>query len=271
MGVLKIGVIAVGYNCDKFFPQVLAAWSYLKKGLVSEWGQRLVEPDPRFDIKIAFTTALFKEYAELGGTYQNEATEKYLKTFVDSGVIDSASIVKTPIVDFQARNVAWNYLKQFDLDLVWQLDADEIYAVSDILNALEFIQKNPWVDWYRVNFKNFVGDTQHYIEGFCPPRIHWVKKNGGLKEWYWDNDVIYANGRKSVECSNLAIPPNKTFVPHFSWCGSDDFLEKKVKYQHKVLGCCSYRINPETRKLEFDKDYFAKIGAPVPELKHINA
>jgi hypothetical protein len=245
--MLKIGIIAVGYQ-SKYIISSLAPWLELKYNTKKYTNLDL-------DIKICTCSALFKERWEAGETYNNDKNDEYL---LNNKLIDKHIIVKHPIIDFESRNYCLEYLRQFNLDLIWQLDfGDEIYSINQIINIIKFINKNKFVDWFYINFKNFIGDENHYVEGFAPPRIHWFNKHGGVNKFVWDNDLVYIDGIHSNDSkiSKLIIPKNIAHVIHYSWCGDKEFLIKKIEYQKKCLGTCSYQWNYNENKIEFNKDY----------------
>lgn len=251
---IKIGVVAVGYQCEQYLDKVLEPWINLK----------LKSTD--LDIKICATTALFKEKHELGFKYDNKTTEDILSNYKKNKCIDEFVVVKEPILDFESRNYCWRYLCDFDLDLTWQLDLfDELYTEENIFRILTYIKNNEFVDWYRVNFKNYIGDTKHYIEGFAPPRIHWVNRNGGIDKWYWDNNLQYKNKKRDIEVTSVTIPKHIAMVKHYSWCGSAEFLKAKIAYQKKAINCCSYEYSEE-KGLIFDKFYYNRINEDPPKV-----
>lgn len=260
---IKIGIIAVGYQSE-WIKHSLAPWILLKKG-----GEN-TEPDKDIELYISCTAALFKQRQEAGETYNNTENERYLETLLSNKCIDNLNIIKDPILDFESRNYCLDYLRNHDLDLIWQLDfGDEIYSVDNIKNIISYIKKNQYYDWYKIFFKNFVGDTKHYVDNFCPPRIHWIKKNGGVDKFVWDNDLRYKNGKHSNEVAKIAIPKNIAQITHYSWCGSPEFLQKKIQYQLKTLGVCSYLWDDKQQCIAFNPEYYKKIGQPIPELKTI--
>ena len=260
---LKIGIIAVGYRCHEYINSVMAPWINAKFG-IPELG---IKPIEGVEFYIAATTALFKEYADMGEKYDNDRTETYLAAAKQSKLIDYVDIVKEPILDFQSRNYCWDNLKNLDLDLTWQLDLyDEVYTREQIEKIIEYIKENPYYDYYSVNFKNYAIDINTYLDGFCPPRIHWVKRHGGIDQWVWDNDLRYKDGTLSVNCAKAIIPKGRAFVNHYTWCGDEDFLRKKVRYQNRALKTCSYVFNEQTKKLEFNKEYYTRLGQPIPTL-----
>lgn len=268
--MLKIGIIAVGYQSE-YISSSLAPWIMLKCGGCDNIGNN-IEPDKSLNIKICTASALFKERWDMGEAYSNDENEEILNILRKNQCIDECIFIKHPIIDFESRNYCWDYLKQFDLDLIWQLDfGDEIYSVKQIKDILAFVNKNKFVDWFKVNFKNYVGSTQTYVNGFCPPRIHWVNRNGGVDKFVWDNDLVYKNGKHANQCSNMQIPKNIAHVAHYSWCGSSDFLKKKIEYQHRCLGVCSYKWDDSKNSICFDLDFYQKNNIPIPEILHDNS
>lgn len=251
----RIGIIGVGYQC-KNLGKVIGPWVKLKK-LYNE------------NVHISITTALFKEYWELGKIYDNNKMENKCQDLLIKNEIDHFNIIKDPILDFESRNICWNNLKDKNLDLVWQLDLfDEYYSLEEILNTINWIKINNLYDTYRVNFKNYFGEinSKNYILDFNPPRINWVKKLNGLKKWYWDNWIEYNNGQKSEFSSQCTIPATICNPKHLSWVGSKDFLINKIKYQHKAIGCCSYKWDEQKDSIKFDLDYYIKYNKEIPEI-----
>lgn len=251
----KIGIIAVGYQC-KNLHKVIEPWIKLKN-LYKE------------NIYISITTALFKEYWELGKIYDNNEMENTCRNLLINNEINDFNIIKNPILDFESRNACWDNLKDKNLDLVWQLDLfDEYYSLEEILNTINWIQTNNLYDTYRVNFKNYFGEinSNNYILDFNPPRINWVKKFNGLNKWYWDNWIEYNNGQKSEFSSQCTIPTTICNPKHLSWVGPKDFLINKIKYQHKAIGCCSYKWDEKEDAIKFDLDYYIKYNKEIPEI-----
>ncbi len=266
---MNILVIAVGYQCPRL-NEVLAPWVSLKCGIYDEKGLEVV-PKSKHDFVISCTAALFKERRDMGEVYSNQRNEDILSSYLASGAIDAFAIERDAgILDFEARNLAWQAAKKIKMPeptLVWQLDlGDEFYSMSEITRILDYIEENRYADWYAINFKNYINTTQTYVKGFCPPRINWYSRHGGIEKWCWDNDVVYKNGCKTSVASRQVIPPSVAFVRHESWCGPKDYLKKKVAYQHRAIGCCSYRWSDEKDCLEHDSEYFAAIKQPIPEI-----
>lgn len=252
--MFKIGIVGVGYQCNNL-NEILEPWLKLKA----------LYPNSIF---ISITTALFKEQQELGKVYDNNEMEKEVNSLLSNNKIDYFNIVKEPILDFQSRNYCWENLKNHDLDLVWQLDLfDEYYSFEEIVNTLKWIKEEHLYDTYHVNFKNYIGiNKDRYVLDFAPARINWVKKNKGIKKWYWDNWLEYNNNIKSEFSSRRIIPRAICNPKHLSWVGTKDFLINKINYQHKAIGCCSYSWNNEKQDLDFDYNYYRKFNIIIPEI-----
>jgi hypothetical protein len=252
--MLKIGIVAVGYQCENL-NEILCPWIKLKNLYPNE-------------ITISITSALFKEQWDLGKTYSNNKMEKEVDSLLSNKDVDYFNIVKTPILDFQSRNHCWENLKKHDLDLVWQLDIfDEYYSFEEIVKTINWISEENLYDTYHINFKNYIGvNKDRYVLDFAPARINWVKKNNGIKNWYWDNWLEYNNGKKSELSSRKIIPKAICNPKHLSWVGSKEFLINKINYQHKAIGCCSYSWNNEKQDLDFDYNYYRRFNISIPEI-----
>jgi hypothetical protein len=266
---MRIGLIFIAYQNSDYLNSVLAPWKIIKHGLFDDNGLIVEPPNKNIDLKICAISALFKEYADLGHVYDNEQTEQILKLHEESGSIDKYIIINDkPILDYQSRVAAWDYLKQFDVDYVWQLDADEFYDRSQILKAINYIQRNPEVDFFRINFKNYIGDIKDrtYVDDFKPVRIINNKNRGGINNFYFDNDIEFNDKTRTPHCAGLTIPKIIIFPEHHTWVGPKEKLIKKIEYQHRAIGTCSYKWSNELNKLTFDENYYIKYGISKPEV-----
>lgn len=166
----------------------------------------------------------------------------------------------------EARNEALKHI--VDKDYIHILDDDEIYTHEQIKKIYSFVERRE-AHWYSINFKNYVFDKNHYIEGFCPPRIFSTNYNGAeFKEFYYDNDAVYyvdgmATSYKNL--SNLSIPKNIAFIDHYSWL-SDERGKNKVEYQNRHFPACSYAWDEKENKLIFNEEYFKTYGIAKPEV-----
>lgn len=251
---MNIAVVAVGYQC-KDLVNVLLPWFYLKNS-------------SKFNFKICAVSALFKERWDRGETYQEvpENTESLLDA-VNENLLDRYIQIDQPILDYQSRVAAWDYLKQFNIDYIWQLDLyDEYYTSEEILQSLEWIKENNLYDFYRVNFKNYFGrlEDKTYVLDFKPVRVINNKVHGGVKNFYWDNDIEFNDGVKTPNCAGAIIPQKVCNPKHLSWVGDKEFLTKKIQYQHNAIKTCSYKWNEEKDCLEFNDSYYNKFQIQRP-------
>ncbi|MEK6879176.1 MAG: hypothetical protein AABY22_06180 [Nanoarchaeota archaeon] len=267
MSKLRLGIVAVGYQCLRLC-ETLAPFVTLKCGVYDQdKGQYILEPHPELDIKIAVCAGLFKERWDAGEVYDNELNGNLLKAYEESGAIDKFIEVKEPILDFESRNYCWNYLQQFKPEVVMQSDIyDEFYTTLEIVKIINFVKNNPLVDTFHVRFRNYFGvdKPKKYVLDFCPPRINWNNRRGGIKRFYWDNFLEYESGQQSQVLSKMDIPVSVARPTHLSWVGSLEFLQKKRNYQIKALGHCSYCF--KDGEIIIDEEYYKKLGIPLPEI-----
>ena len=56
----------------------------------------------------------------------------------------------------EARTLPLKHLLKQGCDLIWILDGDEFYTRDEITKTLNFVKQNNLVDWYKINFKNYI-------------------------------------------------------------------------------------------------------------------
>jgi len=257
---IKIGLIVTAYQCKNL--DFLDNWIKAKKSGIA-------------DIRIAVTTALFKEYADLGAKYDNEQTELLLTSAKEDSNIDYLNVIKHPILDWQNREISLQSLKAENVDFIWQLDSDEYYSLEEIKNAIEWLKSNDLYDFYRVNFRNYIGkpEDRTYVLDFKPVRIINNRNHNGISKFYFDNDVEFNNKTRTPFCAGTAIPIRVCQPKHFSWVGSKEFLNRKIEYQKKAIGTCSYAWDVENDCLIFNKEYYNQRGIDAPAVyseKHLD-
>ncbi|HYF10093.1 MAG TPA: hypothetical protein VD967_00615 [Candidatus Paceibacterota bacterium] len=253
---MRIGVLGCFYGCAEALPKVLAPWLSMKeKGKAG--GHEFV---------IAVVHSQFKEYAEMGVPDTDEATLNVLNAYAatpESG-LDFFHHSIVPLPEHEARTIPLKFLLSRDVDLVWLLDGDEFYTEQEIGRILDHVSFFGMFDYYRVFLKTYIFDGTVYMDGFAPPRIFSVKKHGGASEFYWDNNLRFRDGTDHSSASEHTIPKEVAFVRHLTWLHGGG--ERKVAYQKKRFGDCSFRFNKEKGELEFDPEYYAKYKEPFPQL-----
>ena len=144
---MKVGIQILAYNCSDSFEDLIQPWVELKN---------------QFDIKIWVGSGQFKEYAELGYKDLNHSTEVLLADLLLKGDID---YVFKPnknnlLTDAGTRNKCIPWMKENDIDLMIQVDADEFYTDKEAVDLIKFIESNHEYSIYNVTYKNIVGDGE---------------------------------------------------------------------------------------------------------------
>lgn len=251
---MNIGIIYCAYNTIE----------YAKEGLK-------VFIDAKNDNTIQQICAVslpFLEYHDINQT--EDQTTNFLLELYNSKKIDNIFTGPRFIKEHLARDLCLQYLKIMGVDLIWLVDADEFYTKQDILNIVDYINKNETI-WYKLNFKNYIFDGNQWIDGFCPPRIFRTRFNGySIKEFYWDNDVIYEDQIQKKYSHNallnLEIPKEIAHIKHLTWLHKNG--KSKYEYQMKHFGHCGYKWNYELNKLELNEEYYLKNKEKIPIINH---
>lgn len=247
---MKIGVILLAYNTSEYVDKCLSSWVKLRS---------------KYDITIGCVNGMFKEYIELG--IKPEKNKSTLKKLINHDIDYLISTGEKTLVDENfARNFILNLIKK-ETDIVWILDCDEFYTEYDIENILNYVNTTPDVDWYSINFKNYIFTNKLFVSGFCPPRIFRTDRNGGINQFYFDNHINYNDGSDLTEHLNLSIPRNFAWVNHFSWISDDPRTPDKIKYQnYRFDNGCNFKWNYEFDCLQYDEEYFTKLNEEKPVL-----
>jgi hypothetical protein len=249
----KFGIIYCGYNTEDY---VLES----------------IEPFLKRDNHVVSAVSVpFKEYKGID-TLKDHTTD-LLRELVEQRrlkyLVDTPEYISEP----EARNYALFYLTKYDLDYIWLVDSDEFYTERDIEEIEKYVESSD-KNLFKISLRNFVFDKDHYLEEpFCPPRIFKTKINDyRLAQFIWDNDIAYGKDGEFVLHSEVEaltnIPEGVALIKHYSWL-NDRIGKRKVEYQHRHFGACSYKWNYQTHSLEFDEEYYKKIGEPIPKVNSI--
>lgn len=257
---MKIGISTIGYESKELIEQCFISWYKIKKDL------SLV---PQItDLKICFGHGCFEETAALGfPIYSTDGTCELINQQKDSGIIDDLIIYDTPQKEYDMWTNNFLLLKKkYNIDLLIMVNVDEIWSVDEITKLMKFVSSNNLIDYFKVNFKNYCIDYMTWVDDFIVPRVWFVHKNGGLKRNYQDDLMEYENGKKDIECSHLLIPKNLISPKHYSWVGSKEYLQRKLKFQSLRYGTCSYIWDEQNNKLKLNDEFYLKFGIPKPIL-----
>lgn len=261
------GVIFCAYESEDLLSMSLSPWIAAKRERLGGNEYRICA------VACPFTGFPHDSAKPLDGTIPR------LQQHLLAGDIDHLITSPYPIAETEARGQALRWLvgEGAGAEVIWQADADEAILKQDILNIARFVEKNPWMKWFRVSYRNLVFDEKHWLaEPFTPPRLHRVVGLGGYQAsgFYEDNNVMYSryNGRyndemiiQDVAFPSVTIPSNVAFPAHHSWMNSERSRLKEI-YQRARWGHCSFKWNEEKGTLEFDSSYYAARGEPLPEV-----
>ena len=264
---MKIGIQIVAYNCADKFEELISPWVKLKN---------------KYDIKIWVGSGQFKIYHDMGCENMNGPTIELLKNMLDKGSIDCL-FQPSPdnlLGDHTTRDKCVPWMKENDIDLMVQLDADEFYTDKEVENYLEFIKENPQYDTYNTVFKNMVGDGSQY-ENWARFSAAWIKRHGGISHYYFDahwsfggedgNNIEYRNHR----LKNKTIPRELCNPKHYTWTNNlntagPSHIKDKMAYQQKYYGGegCGWKWDEEKQSVVVNDEYWEKNGWNKPQLKN---
>ena len=247
---MKIGIIYCGYNNIKYAQESTKVLIELKSDDVIQ--------------QICAVSLPFLEYFDINK--EEDETTNFLLESYKSNKIDNIFTSPRFIKEHLARDLCLQYLKIMDMDVIWLVDADEFYTKEEVSNIINYINENSSA-WYKINFKNYIFDGKQWIDGFCPPRIFRTKfEDYTIKEFYWDNDIIYENqaGKRFSHNAllNSEIPKEIAHVKHLTWL--HDNGKYKYEYQMKHFGSCGYKWNYRSNKLEFNEEHYLKNNIKLP-------
>lgn len=263
----KIGILLCAYGEASYVESCLENWAKLKE---------------KYNLVIAGTHSIFKEYIEMGQIDNDIETLNKLIEQKNKGIIDYLWInnnytsAANPInpTEAEARNYPLQWLLKQEVEWIYLLDLDERYTEKDIESIINYLnhEDNQFYGWLSTPMKNYVFDGTVWIDGFCPPRAFRTKLGScKLNSIYWDNDIDYINGLgQKIDYKllpNKSIPKNKVNkgIKHMTWLHSNG--KSKYEYQVRHFGHCGYKWNYETNQLEFNKEFHAKHNIPIPELQ----
>jgi hypothetical protein len=201
-----------------------------------------------------------------------------LQNCYEKDYIDHFANPTGPLKEHDVRNVGLEYLLNQNIDYHLTWGSDEVIKPEEIPLIYKAAEKDPFVTWFRINYKNFVFDKQHYILGFTPARLFKV----GFGDWKldsycWDDDVLYRDC--SPKTSGMGQEPDilrphtgfacKTIpnllVDHYTWLNGPRSIAK-IDYQRKHFGHCSYTYD-ENKRVKFDEGYYRRMNnSPLPEV-----
>lgn len=262
---LKIGIIGTAYGCADTLYQTVAPWIHLK--------------DLGYDLTLAISHGMFSDYKDFKED-NDVKTQELLKNGVWHDYLyiqndyskDEPRIYQT---EAEIRNKCLQYLLLQDVDYVWLVDfADEFYTTKEIDDVISYLENEPFIICHSIEFKNVIFNNK-YVKGFQPSRI-WKVDTGNYKlnKCYYDNDMLYHGKitrdiKTDKEFASKKIPTNIVNPLHLSWNNYERSVEK-IRYHEKRWNPpngngCSFKVNKEKECIEWNLDYYNRIGQSIPE------
>ncbi len=259
-----IGILYCGFNTEEYVDASIQPW-------INARADKLMD----CEFVICAVSVPFLEYK--GDDFRDGTTEA-LNDYYKNFKIDHLITEPQHVPEWIARNQAAQYLINQGAEILILVDSDEIWKEDQIQDVLSRVYLDKYTSWFSVQYRNFIfAKDQYLVDPFAPPRIFRVKTNGyTILNCVYDNDFSYGtecfefnkNCKKEVSFREL---PTKTIrgvlVDHYSWLSCEN-SRKKVKYQLKRWGACSYKWD-DINGLSFNEEYYAKIGQKVPEIKKL--
>ncbi len=254
---MRIGVLFCGWQCADLLPASLTPWVEAKRASLGG-----------HSFTICAVSVPFEGFPQ---DETRDTTRSILGAHAQCGEIDHVVVGDKPHKETEARGAALRWLMTQGVDIVWQVDADEVYTYDNLTSILMFVEVTPWTIWYRLSLRNAVFTPTTYLaEPFTPPRIHRVAAGFyRLHSFCDDNDLTYGGTitrdlKRQDQFASMTVPTSVAFVRHLSWL-NDDRSRRKVAYQLTHFGHCGYRWDDQ-RGLCFDEAFYAKQGLPLPEV-----
>ena len=247
---MKIGIQILAYNCSNSFEKLIQPFLKLKN---------------QFDIKIWVGSGQFKEYAELGYKDLNHSTEVLLADLLLKEDID---YVFKPnknnlLTDAGTRNKCIPWMKENDIDLMIQVDADEFYTDKEAVDLIKFIESNHEYSIYNVTYKNIVGDGEKIDwKRFV---ASWIKKHNGIKNYYFDMHWNY-NDCEYRQTPSIDVPKSLVNPAHYTWTNYDNttgpsHIKEKIEYQKRIYNDgCGYKWDEDIKKIVKEDEIDAKVN-----------
>ncbi len=250
---MKIGLILANYNCFEYLPECLEPWIDLKKLGV-------------LDLQIACLDGLFSGFEmEDDCFYSTDGSLDWLQDLYKCGDIDFLKSFKH-LQENVARNIALDYLKD-KVDYVISIGADEFFTQEEIIETFRFVEKNPEIAYFRINYRNLVFTKNQYIDNFDPKRIWKVNLSRFvLNSFNYDDDCsYYGKNVNSIffdkEFPSLTIPKNICHPLHETWVTCER-SRKKIAYQNARNGwVCSFKW--EDNQVKFNEEYYKDKPLPI--------
>lgn len=256
----KIGLHFSAYESVEFIDKFLAPWLEFKKDKTNE-------------LIISAGHVCFKEFQEMGFPVESkDGTCEVLARKHKNGEIDFFSFTESPLTEAEARTEILKPLLEQNVGCLVISAPDEIFTVNQIKTIFEYIKKDPFLIWYRLEYKNLVFSEDQFIRGFNPPRIFFNNRGYKIVKFRADDEILYEKNGQIIDylqLPNKQIPFHICAPLHYSWLDNQRSYNK-IKYQSLRWNSpngngCSFKIN-ENGKLDWNLDFYKRVSQAIPEL-----
>lgn len=254
---MRIGVIYVSFGMPEYLTGSLLPWIAARQCRLGG-----------HDWVIACVSVPF-----VGFEMTTDATTRAaLATHLAHRQIDWALTEDTPLLETEARTRALRYLIDAGVTHSWIADGDEFYTEDQIERIAGTVERNPFVAWWKLSFRNYVFDDKTYlVEPFTPPRIHEVHLGAyQAHSFYDDNSILYSGTitrdlKRDVDWAGFTLQSPACMIRHLTWMNSER-SRLKCTYQTARGWECSFAWDPARGGLVFNDAYFKARGQTIPEV-----
>lgn len=253
----KFGLLMSVYNGMDYLQECLDSWVRYKQAT-----DKLI---------IAIIDARFQHFD--GPDHSTDGTLDLLKKCKDAGYIDYFELANPGLSEMQVRTIPLKFLISNGVDYIISSAPDEMFSVEEIDKIIQYVESEPFITYFKINYKNYVFDKTTWIDTFCPKRIWKVKSNSFLLDSFsGDDDTVYRDSNNGLALdfafAGDTIPGVK--IKHYTWLNNKT-SKAKVEYQTKRWAPphgfgCSYKWNNKENKLEFNEEYYKLVKQSIPKL-----
>lgn len=250
---MNLGVVISVYNGIEFLEECLKDWILLRSKL---------------RIKIAIVDCLFESFSG-DSPNSNDGTVELLEEYLHDGKIDFFQKLQPNLKENEARNVGIEYLLKQEVSHVLTTAPDEIFKASDIEKLFTYLENENDSVLYYLNYKNYIGNKNTYVLGFCPKRIWKVQfYNLFFNGLRFDDDGTFFDAYTNRLIKDDILPSSiipDLQISHYSWLDGEA-SRKKIEYQKSRGWVCSYKTDENNKVLLNEEFYQNNLNVKIPAI-----
>ena len=210
-----IGLHVLAYNSTEYIDKFFDPWIEFKKNN---------------ELLISVGHVCFKEYQEFGyPVLSADGTHEKLRNYHEQGTIDYLDIIEEPLTEAEARTRVLKPLLDQNISCLLITAPDEEFVLTEIENLFKFVERNPFSDWFRINYRNLTFSEKTFTKGFSPPRVFRNNSKWQLSHFFADDEPLYIIDDQLVSYLNLVnqnIPVTIVNPLHYTWLDNERSKEK---------------------------------------------